>query len=272
MERFFKRTSNELSSPLIESERSKQSRVEIDLANLPSDPGERTKISDYHPNLRDQIRREYPLRGPCQPRNHQFVQTQGGEGKRRFVSDWFNDFPNWLEYRVAKDAAFCLCCYLFKSNVGEQGGGDCFTGIGFQNWKKKERLHDQNLPPVIYIPASATGNNHKSGVGVIIKNHRGFSVAVASLHGNHNSAIEAEAQAVVKGFQLAAHLKIQNIILESDCQDVIRALDNLMFCPNWRISLMINRVNHLKPLFNGIKWNWIPREVNLLRMHSGEAS
>ncbi|XP_061999005.1 uncharacterized protein LOC133716314 [Rosa rugosa] len=41
MERFFKRTSNELSSPLKESERSKQSHVEIDLANLPSDPGER---------------------------------------------------------------------------------------------------------------------------------------------------------------------------------------------------------------------------------------
>ncbi|XP_024164619.1 zinc finger MYM-type protein 1-like [Rosa chinensis] len=142
MERFFKRTSNELSSPLIESERSKQSRVEIDLANLPSDPGERTKISDYHPDIRDQIRREYLLRGPCQPRNHQFVQIQCGEGKRRFVSDWFNDFPNWLEYSVAKNAAFCLCCYLFKSNVGEQGGGDCFTGIGFQNWKKKERLHD----------------------------------------------------------------------------------------------------------------------------------
>ncbi|PRQ38046.1 putative ribonuclease H-like domain-containing protein [Rosa chinensis] len=57
-------------------------------------------------------------------------------------------------------------------------------------------------------------------------------------------------------------MKIQNIILESDCQEVIRALDNIELCPNWRISPLIDKVNHLKPLFNGIKWNWIPREAN----------
>ncbi|XP_061994237.1 uncharacterized protein LOC133712170 [Rosa rugosa] len=91
-------------------------------------------------------------------------------------------------------------------------------------------------------------------MGVIIRNHRGFSIAGDSFHSSHNSTIEVEADAVVKGLQLAAHMKIQNIILESDCQEVIRALDNTEFCPNWRISPMIDKVNHLKPLFNGIKW------------------
>lgn len=142
MEKFFKRTSNLLSSPITESERSKQSRVEINLADLPSDPGTRTQIKDYHPNVRDQIRREYLQRGPCQPRGHEFDITEFGQKKRRFISDWFDDFPNWLEYSITKDCAFCLCCYLFKSNVGEQGGGDCFSGTGFRNWKKKSRLHD----------------------------------------------------------------------------------------------------------------------------------
>ncbi|KAM5561039.1 hypothetical protein ABKV19_021911 [Rosa sericea] len=121
-------------------------------------------------------------------------------------------------------------------------------------------------PPFPFAKVNVDGawddSSHKSGMGIIIRNHRGFSIAGASLHGIHNSVIEVEADAVVKGLQLAAHLKIQNILLESDCQEVIRALEDPKLCPNWRISPMIDKVNHLKPLFNGIKWFWIPRQAN----------
>ncbi|XP_062020795.1 uncharacterized protein LOC133737203 [Rosa rugosa] len=101
-----------------------------------------------------------------------------------------------------------------------------------------------------------------SGIGVIIRNHMGFSIAGASIHEKFNSAIEAEAAAVVKGLQLAAHLKLQQIILEGDCQEVISAMEDPSVNPNWRISPMIAMVAHLQPLFRGIKWNWISREAN----------
>ncbi|XP_028054201.1 uncharacterized protein LOC114258446 [Camellia sinensis] len=61
--------------------------------------------------------------------------------KKRFNQAWFSEFPNWLEYSIAKDAAFCLCCYLFKPDIGDQAGGDSFVGEGFSNWKKKEKIH-----------------------------------------------------------------------------------------------------------------------------------
>ncbi|KAL6209744.1 hypothetical protein ACLB2K_020684 [Fragaria x ananassa] len=61
-----------------------------------------------------------------------------------------------------------------------------------------------------------------SGIGIIVRNHRGSSIAGASLHGSHNSAIEVEADAALRAFQLAAHLRLQNIVIESDCQDIIR--------------------------------------------------
>ena len=38
------------------------------------------------------------------------------------------------------DAAFCLYCYVFREENGNQGGGPCFTGEGFRNWKKNEML------------------------------------------------------------------------------------------------------------------------------------
>ena len=58
MEKYFKRklvghmsqTQEDNTSPL------KQSHVEINLADLTPDPGLRTRIMDYNPNDRDQIR------------------------------------------------------------------------------------------------------------------------------------------------------------------------------------------------------------------------
>ncbi|KAM3248906.1 zinc finger MYM-type protein 1 isoform X1 [Capsicum annuum] len=49
-----------------------------------------------------------------------------------------------LEYSIKKDAAFCLCCYLFKNEIGgyEKRVCDSFTIDGFRNWNKGvERLN-----------------------------------------------------------------------------------------------------------------------------------
>ncbi|KRH32516.1 hypothetical protein GLYMA_10G055700v4 [Glycine max] len=109
-------------------------------SNLSSDPGKRIKISAYHPNDRDKIRRAYLQRGPCQPTQHNFPQRKIGKSLRRFCPSWFNEFGNWLEYSIEKDVAFCLCCYLFRHDYGKQSGGDTFVIEGFTNWNKKERL------------------------------------------------------------------------------------------------------------------------------------
>ena len=42
-------------------------RNPIDTNALPADPAERKPISSYHPNERDEVRRAYLQRGPCQP-------------------------------------------------------------------------------------------------------------------------------------------------------------------------------------------------------------
>uniref|UniRef100_A0A0D3BRS1 Uncharacterized protein n=1 Tax=Brassica oleracea var. oleracea TaxID=109376 RepID=A0A0D3BRS1_BRAOL len=46
-----------------------------DLENLPTDPGDRKTITEYFPNQRDEVRRKYLMRGPCQPRGHEFPKT-----------------------------------------------------------------------------------------------------------------------------------------------------------------------------------------------------
>ncbi|KAI3716955.1 hypothetical protein L1987_68206 [Smallanthus sonchifolius] len=61
-----------------------------------------------------------------------------GREARRFNSDWFKTYPNWLEYSIKVDRVFCLYCYLFKDLVGDHK--DAFVTDGFNGWNKKDRL------------------------------------------------------------------------------------------------------------------------------------
>ncbi|XP_050906241.1 uncharacterized protein LOC127119919 isoform X2 [Lathyrus oleraceus] len=144
MESFFKKKlplkrkfpSNEHQSSSEEQEQ----QIEVNLDELPLDPGKRIKMSAYLPNDRDKIRKFYLQRGPFQPKKQTFPQRKIGSGLRRFCPSWYIEYGNWLEYSIEKDAAFCFCCYLFKSDFGKHVGGDSFVTEGFSNWKKKERL------------------------------------------------------------------------------------------------------------------------------------
>lgn len=61
---------------------------------------------------------------------------------RQFVPSWFKgQFSRWLEYSVKKDAAYCLCCYLFKNKFIHGSAGEFYTKNGFRAWNKSlERL------------------------------------------------------------------------------------------------------------------------------------
>ncbi|KAM3306388.1 hypothetical protein P3S67_013258 [Capsicum chacoense] len=47
-------------------------RQKFDVNDLKADPVERPPILSYPPNIRDEIRRAYILKYPCQPRDHEF--------------------------------------------------------------------------------------------------------------------------------------------------------------------------------------------------------
>ena len=138
MENYFKRksVSTSTSSPIeIESNVAHESILE----DIQADPALRTPISRGNPKLEDKIRRAYLQKGPCQPRGHDFPYKTMGKQLRRFNPAWFNEFSHWLEYSVTTNAAYCLCCYLFKLS----DKADAFVGEGFSNWKKKTTTNDK---------------------------------------------------------------------------------------------------------------------------------
>ena len=115
--------------------------IEINQDDIVSDPGLRKPIESFNVNIRDRIIREYTSKGPYQPHNHIFPKKKYGKDNRSFRDAWFKD-NIWLEYSIAKDAAFCFWCFLFKLVFT---GDEAFTTNGFGNWKKaidKYRDHD----------------------------------------------------------------------------------------------------------------------------------
>ena len=101
----------------------------------------RIKILDYNHNIRDEVLKAYLQNGLCQAKKHNFPFKKFDELSQRFNSAWFIKYANWMKYSIAKDVAFCLCCYIFKPYIGEQASRDSFVSEGFSNWKKNERFN-----------------------------------------------------------------------------------------------------------------------------------
>ncbi|KDO41658.1 hypothetical protein CISIN_1g0413521mg, partial [Citrus sinensis] len=112
MEKNFKKKP-QLPSPL---EGTSDGSYEVNLQNLPVDPGLRPCIGSYNCNIRDQVRRTYLQSGPFQPKGHNFKFEKFGNQQRRFVSDCFKEFGSWLEYSRKEESAYCRVCYLFKED------------------------------------------------------------------------------------------------------------------------------------------------------------
>lgn len=140
----------------------KRNRVENDHTNLPADPGLRPRMSDYPPNEQESVRRSYLQKGPFQPRQHKFPLTLICNKLRKFNASWFNDGGDWLEYSIHDDAIFCLHCYLFRPDHGEQGGGDSFVVKGFRNWKNRKALQSH-----VGGPNSAHNHAYRQGQALL---------------------------------------------------------------------------------------------------------
>lgn len=69
---------------------------------------------------------------PVQPHNHRFPNTYSNNKSRSFNPFWF-DKHIWLEYSIARDAAFCYACRFFSNS--SRRSEDSFVATGYKNWK-----------------------------------------------------------------------------------------------------------------------------------------
>ncbi|KAM3303301.1 hypothetical protein P3S67_014331 [Capsicum chacoense] len=102
--------------------------TDLDLDSLKVDSKEIRPISDYDLRIRDEVRKYYIEKGPCQPILKPYASSEIRGKIRQFASSWFKgSHSTWLEYSVEKDAAYCLCCYLFKNKFVHETTGDFYV-------------------------------------------------------------------------------------------------------------------------------------------------
>lgn len=130
----------------------KRARMEpICEEDIISDPALRKPIIDYEPQVRDGVRWEYVIKGPCQPFSYDFPRRDFGNKTRCFQVEWFKKWE-WLEYSVFADAAFCFWCYLFRGETSKRFGNEVFVKTGFRNWKKASEKFREHV--------GAAGSSH----------------------------------------------------------------------------------------------------------------
>ena len=73
------------------------------------DPGNKKQFFEYPPNIQDQVRRAYVLKGPMQPDLNKFPRTEFGSSRssRAFSKSWYKTHP-WIEYSEWKKG---VCCF-----------------------------------------------------------------------------------------------------------------------------------------------------------------
>jgi hypothetical protein len=131
-------------------------------------PPSAPSLHQYHSNCRDEIITIYLEKGPIQPNNIDFPLTKG----RRFGgTTFYAAHADWLEYSVAKDAVFCLFCYLFSN-----GKQQLFTVKDCRDWKK--------LSSKIETHIGAQGSAHRQPVD-------GAARAFREKHGRIDELIQA---------------------------------------------------------------------------------
>jgi hypothetical protein len=85
------------------------------------------------------------LLGPCQPKGHIFPKKRIGDRQTSFKESWFKKHE-WLEYSVAKDAAFCFYRFPFKQPRRENFGVESYTSAtGYNNWKNAIKSFDVHV-------------------------------------------------------------------------------------------------------------------------------
>ncbi|KAL6190265.1 hypothetical protein ACLB2K_036663 [Fragaria x ananassa] len=111
---------------------------------------------------------------------------------------------------------------------------------------------------------------NQAGIGCVIRDSNRVLIAGTSYRESCGSVTEAETSAILAGAELAASLQLQDVIIESDSEEVILELKKKHGKVNWRTYLIIQQIRRKCSSFDSCIWVWIPREAN--RVAHGAAS
>ncbi|PHU26961.1 hypothetical protein BC332_05293 [Capsicum chinense] len=149
---------------------------------------------------------------------------------RQFASSWFKgSHSTWLEYSVEKDAAYCLCCYLFKNEFVYETTGDFYASKGFRGWNKaleRFRLHVDKVNSVLHkcYNKMLDLSNRRQSIQVVLDKHSEKSKRFLRWHGdNHPDVGKVILEKAPQNDALTCHM-IQKDIVNACTKETLKVI------------------------------------------------
>ncbi|KAL2929275.1 hypothetical protein RDABS01_034686, partial [Bienertia sinuspersici] len=183
----------------------------------------------------------------------------------RFVEWWNFILSNFSNEEACKIGMICWGLWNARNEKYSKGtlahmgtllGQLCLIYI--LSWRPMER---QILPSVKLMRAGFLGNG-MVGLGAVLRDDKGevLGAAVHQLNAEWSAQV-AEAKAILFGVKVALHGGYDNIIVESDCLQVINFLQKGVSYYS-DLAIVINDVLSYCSLFKSLSWSHVKRRGN----------
>ncbi|KAM1017221.1 hypothetical protein ACFX13_047544 [Malus domestica] len=122
-------------------------------------------------------------------------------------------------------------------------------------------------PPVNWVKVNVDAcwnhDSHCGQVGIVVRDCFSGCLAMSSVWVQASSVLMAEAIAVLEGCLLAKNLHVQEVVIKSDAQSIMRSLNARALSCDWDLLPILSRVLKVGRSFQSCSWSWIPRSANM---------
>ncbi|MED6201041.1 hypothetical protein PIB30_091141, partial [Stylosanthes scabra] len=133
-----------------------------------------------------------------------------------------------------------------------------------QQWRNRTVV-TWNPPQMGQVKCNTDGAHYNAGSGAttaVFRNVEGKIITVNTSKALANSAIAVEAMTIRNVLKTAIQLNINNLIIETDCQVLYRAIKSKQIIAE--IKPVLHDIDILSQRVQQLGFTWIPREANKL--------
>ena len=113
-----------------------------------------------------------------------------------------------------------------------------------------------------YVDGASRGNPGHSGIGIVIQNNKGETIAQIKEYIGENTNNVAEYQSVIRALKELKKLNISSAIINIDSELIVNQLNGNYRVKNQVLFGLVKCVRQLEKDFSFVNFNYIPREKN----------
>nr|CCX35464.1 hypothetical protein [Malus domestica] len=147
------------------------------------------------------------------------------------------NFPNDYQYHNPSSSLSTLCSSSSSASSSSFSSVDPGRSINFGRGQEEDKVIEFEN----YVDACWRSDSLRGDIGIVVRDDYSGCIAVRSVRVHATSVAMAEALAVLEGCVLANNLQLQEVVIESDVQAIIRYLISPSLSCDWDMLPILSR-------------------------------